>query len=355
MTATSTMAATHSPIVVGGVDTHKDLHVAAVVDSSDRVLGVEFFSTTRAGYRAMLAWMRTFGDIRRVGVECTGPTVRACCASSRPPVSRSWKSPRRIAPIDTSAVRMTPWMPRAPPTPRSPASAPSLRSPAMGWWIAAGVEDCPQNSGVRATDRVADAALPDRVRTRGATRPGPQPHPDATDTHRSRVAPRPAGFSATPPARPGSRCDPWPVAHDAADVALFTQHAADAIAVEQHLHTSLLSELGVNPDMVLEAEAGPATTAYIDHLLATCATGSFSDGLAAVLPCYWIYAQVGQRLLARSSPDPRYARWISTYAGPAFADTVGAVLDVADRVGERLSNTSARRAEHLNTVHSRHE
>jgi transposase len=72
MTATSTIAVTHSPIVVGGVDTHKDLHVAAVVDSSDRVLGVEFFSTTRAGYRAMLAWLRTFGDIRRVGVECTG-------------------------------------------------------------------------------------------------------------------------------------------------------------------------------------------------------------------------------------------------------------------------------------------
>ncbi len=144
-------------------------------------------------------------------------------------------------------------------------------------------------------------------------------------------------------------------AHDAADVALFTQHAADAITVEQQLHTSLLSELGVNPDMVLEVQAGPATTAYIDHLLATCATGSFSDGLAAVLPCYWIYAQVGQRLLARSSPDPRYARWISTYAGPAFADTVGAVLDVADRVGERLSDTSARRAEHLYTVGARHE
>jgi transposase len=42
------------------------------VDSSDRVLGVEFFSTTRAGYRAMLTWMRTFGDLRRVGFECTG-------------------------------------------------------------------------------------------------------------------------------------------------------------------------------------------------------------------------------------------------------------------------------------------
>ncbi len=148
-----------------------------------------------------------------------------------------------------------------------------------------------------------------------------------------------------------------PHAHDAADVALFTQHAADAITVERELHASLLSELAVaaHADAVLNIEAGPATTAYIDHLLATCATGSFSDGLATVLPCYWIYAQVGEHLLAQSSPDPLYARWISTYGGPAFADTVGAVLDVVDRIGEHLSATSAQRAEHLYTVGARHE
>ena len=63
---------TTSPIVVGGVDTHKELHVAGVVDAHDVVIGAESFSTTRAGYRALLRWMRTFGDLSRVGVECTG-------------------------------------------------------------------------------------------------------------------------------------------------------------------------------------------------------------------------------------------------------------------------------------------
>lgn len=58
--------------VVGGVDTHKDLHMAAVVDHRDRVLGVESFPTTRHGYRLMLAWMRSFGDLQRVGIECSG-------------------------------------------------------------------------------------------------------------------------------------------------------------------------------------------------------------------------------------------------------------------------------------------
>jgi transposase len=61
-----------SRVVVGGIDTHKDLHVAAVVDTDAVVLGTESFSTTRAGYRSMLRWMRSFGDVRKVGVEGTG-------------------------------------------------------------------------------------------------------------------------------------------------------------------------------------------------------------------------------------------------------------------------------------------
>jgi transposase len=58
--------------VVGGVDTHKDLHVAAVVDEHDRVLGSRCFPTTRQGYKQMLAWMRSFGSLQRVGIEATG-------------------------------------------------------------------------------------------------------------------------------------------------------------------------------------------------------------------------------------------------------------------------------------------
>src|SRR5262249_34953327 len=58
--------------VIGGVDTHKDLHVAAVVDELDRVLESRCFATTRHGYKQMLTWMRSFGQLRRIGVEATG-------------------------------------------------------------------------------------------------------------------------------------------------------------------------------------------------------------------------------------------------------------------------------------------
>jgi transposase len=58
--------------IVGGVDTHKDLHVAAVVDEQDRVIGTRSFATTRQGYRQMLAWMRSFGELQGIGIESTG-------------------------------------------------------------------------------------------------------------------------------------------------------------------------------------------------------------------------------------------------------------------------------------------
>ena len=60
------------PVVTGGVDTHLDVHVAAVVTVVGGVLGTAEFPTTAAGYRRLLAWMRTFGELDRVGVEGTG-------------------------------------------------------------------------------------------------------------------------------------------------------------------------------------------------------------------------------------------------------------------------------------------
>jgi transposase len=56
-------------LIVGGVDTHRDFNVAAVVDMNGGLLGVESFPTTADGHRSLSSWMSTFGTIERVGVE----------------------------------------------------------------------------------------------------------------------------------------------------------------------------------------------------------------------------------------------------------------------------------------------
>ena len=58
--------------VVGGVDTHGDVHVAALVDTCGRILGTQAFAATATGYRRLLGWMRAKGVVVRVGVEGTG-------------------------------------------------------------------------------------------------------------------------------------------------------------------------------------------------------------------------------------------------------------------------------------------
>ncbi len=57
--------------VTGGVDTHLDVHVAAALDPLGGLLGTERFETNAAGYKALLGWLGTFGDVTKIGVEGT--------------------------------------------------------------------------------------------------------------------------------------------------------------------------------------------------------------------------------------------------------------------------------------------
>ncbi|MGB5381036.1 MAG: transposase [Acidimicrobiia bacterium] len=58
--------------VIGGVDTHAGVHVAAAVDTNGGMLGIESFPTNEAGYRSLTDWLCGFGPVVKVGVEGTG-------------------------------------------------------------------------------------------------------------------------------------------------------------------------------------------------------------------------------------------------------------------------------------------
>ena len=57
--------------IYGGVDTHRDLHVAAVADQTGRVLRSESFAANPAGYRRLESWMCAFGPVIKIGIEGT--------------------------------------------------------------------------------------------------------------------------------------------------------------------------------------------------------------------------------------------------------------------------------------------
>ncbi|GAA3246128.1 thiaminase II [Pseudonocardia petroleophila] len=131
---------------------------------------------------------------------------------------------------------------------------------------------------------------------------------------------------------------------------MFAGHAAGAIAAERDLHASLLDELGTLDDPV-----APATQAYLSYLLATAHGGSYTDAVGAVLPCYWIYARVGETLLRTGSPDPLYARWIAMYGGEDYRSVVDAVLAETDRAAAALSEPDLARMRRHFTTTSRYE
>ncbi|WP_214322272.1 thiaminase II [Nonomuraea sediminis] len=119
-------------------------------------------------------------------------------------------------------------------------------------------------------------------------------------------------------------------APEPAAVQRFAADAATTLEVEHSLVVELLAAFGLEETDARKLPAGPTTVGYTSYLVRTCSLGTFPEALGAIVPCYWIYAKVGERLLASSSPDPLYAWWIETYGGQGYQETVAAVLDLLD-------------------------
>jgi thiaminase/transcriptional activator TenA len=117
-------------------------------------------------------------------------------------------------------------------------------------------------------------------------------------------------------------------------IIMFNEHAAEALRVERALHEGFFREFGLDADEVTATPLAPTNAAYTSYLLAVAYGRPFHEAVAALLPCYWIYWEVGKALERSGSADPLYARWIGTYASEAFGDVVRAVLAATNAVAE---------------------
>lgn len=142
---------------------------------------------------------------------------------------------------------------------------------------------------------------------------------------------------------------------DEAALVMFDEHSSGAIAVERSLHDGFLKEFGLPGDAVEQTTPAPTTLAYTSFLLRTAALGEYPEALGAVLPCYWIYREVGKTLLEHGSPKPIYGKWIDTYAGDEFGALVDAVLDLTDRVCEDLDPSRKARVTEAFVTTARYE
>jgi thiaminase (transcriptional activator TenA) len=142
---------------------------------------------------------------------------------------------------------------------------------------------------------------------------------------------------------------------DESALVMFNEHSAGAITVERSLHEGFLKDLGVTQEETDRTAPTPTTLAYTSYLLKTASLSDYPEVLGAVLPCYWIYWEVGKALLEHGSPDPMYQKWIDTYGGEEFGTLVEAILDLTDRVCEDLNCSQRARVKEAFVTTSRYE
>lgn len=144
-------------------------------------------------------------------------------------------------------------------------------------------------------------------------------------------------------------------APDAQWAADLRRDADEAVAVEKAMHGQILASFGVTPEQARRVTMAPVNYAYTNHLRLACLQGTFLEGMASLLPCYWIYWEVGKQLARRGSKDAAYQKWIAQYAGPEYGKTVERVLGVTNRAAQQAPPAERQRAKELFTLSARYE
>ena len=128
--------------------------------------------------------------------------------------------------------------------------------------------------------------------------------------------------------------------------------ARDAILVERALHEGFFREFGVTPERFVATPPSPTCSGYSDFLQATAYRHPFAVAVAALLPCFQIYHEVGKRLHGIAAPNNRYQRWIDTYRDEAFGEAVRRVLAHTDEafVGSAEGDRALMRESYLKAV-----
>lgn len=121
-------------------------------------------------------------------------------------------------------------------------------------------------------------------------------------------------------------------ADGAQGVVQFAAAAQEAVEAERALHHSFMQDFSISPAQFDSTPLSPVCHHYGHFLQSVAWSRPYPVALAALLPCFWIYAEVGVHLQAHTVPGNRYQSWIDTYGGEAFHAHVRAVRTTVDAV-----------------------
>lgn len=116
---------------------------------------------------------------------------------------------------------------------------------------------------------------------------------------------------------------------------LFIQFAMDALKAERDLHNKILKK---HP-MALHTtnQQSPFCFMYSNYLLRMASTAAVEESVASLLPCFWVYQQVGQRADARKIPNNPYQEWIDLYSSYEFNHSVELMIATVNELAAHAS------------------
>ncbi|QBY00620.1 thiaminase II [Rhodophyticola sp. CCM32] len=126
-------------------------------------------------------------------------------------------------------------------------------------------------------------------------------------------------------------------APDANAMEQFARSAQGALTVERALHEGVFQTFGIASSDAARSEPSPTCYGYTNFLLTMAHQASYEELVAAVLPCFWIYWDVGNRIAAETGPANPYQAWIETYSDPSFGESVDAVIAINDAAADKAT------------------
>lgn len=111
-------------------------------------------------------------------------------------------------------------------------------------------------------------------------------------------------------------------------------YARDGLALEQAMHQVFFNRFQIKP----VDQQTPACSIYGTFLLENARNASVAVALAALLPCFWFYWEVGQSILAEAINNNPYQLWIDTYSGGEFQHQVESLLVHVNEQASRVDD-----------------
>ncbi len=117
----------------------------------------------------------------------------------------------------------------------------------------------------------------------------------------------------------------------------FFEFGKNALIVERALHEAYFKQFKLEPNQEITIE--PVCHHYIHFLKSTVAYDPIEVATAAILPCFWIYKEVGDHIYQNQNTDNNpYKNWIETYSGDEFAEGVKKALQYSNYMAENSTD-----------------